>query len=92
MCSYSITLNDSIIEKIRPSFANEKALEQWLQQQMEAMVIEYYALLKKRANARIAIQAMRTQSEQNGNSELTLEEINEEIRRSRQERKSAKVS
>jgi hypothetical protein len=39
--------------------------------------------------AREAIEAMRQQSELNGNSELTLNEINEEIRLSREARKTA---
>jgi hypothetical protein len=39
-------------------------------------------------NARMAIEAMRQQSEQNGNSELSLEEINDEIRQARLERKA----
>lgn len=37
--------------------------------------------------ARSAIEEMRIQSEANGNSEMTLEEINEEIRQARLERK-----
>lgn len=38
----------------------------------------------------LAIDNMRTISEKNGNSEMTLEEINEEIRLARQERKNQK--
>ena len=38
----------------------------------------------------LAIDNMRTISEKNGNSEMTLEEINEEIRLARQERKNKK--
>ena len=91
MCSYNITLDDALVEKVRPSFADNKALEQWLQQQLESILINYYSLLEKRAKAREAIEAMRQQSEQNGNSELTLEEINEEIRQSRIDRKNAKT-
>lgn len=87
MCSYNITLNDALVEKVRPSFADNEALEQWLQQQMETVLLAYYELLEKRAKARETIEAMRLQSEQNGNSELTLDEINEEIRLARQERK-----
>ena len=83
MCSYNITLNDALVEKVRPSFANDEALEQWLQQQIEAVLIEYYALQEKRSKARKAIEAMRQQSELNGNSELTLDAINEEIRQAR---------
>ena len=91
MCSYNITLNDAIVEKVRPSFANEEAMEKWLQQQLEAMLLDYYVRMEKRTKARKAIELMRTQSEENGNSELTLDEINEEIRQTRQERKNNKV-
>jgi lipid A disaccharide synthetase len=87
MCSINITLNDALVEKVRPSFADNEALERWLQQQMETVLLAYYELLEKRAKARKTIEAMRLQSEQNGNSELTLDEINEEIRLARQERK-----
>ncbi|MBR0036726.1 MAG: hypothetical protein IJP70_03695 [Bacteroidales bacterium] len=37
--------------------------------------------------ARQAIEAMRLQSEQNGNADMTLDEINEEIRQARAARK-----
>lgn len=39
------------------------------------------------AEARKAIEEMRRQSDENGNSEMTLDEINEEIRQVRLERK-----
>ena len=89
MCGYYITINDSIIEKVRPSFVNEKDLEQWLQQQMEQLLLGFYARQKTQIRARKAIESMRQQSEMNGNSELTLEEINAEIRQARIERKDA---
>lgn len=38
--------------------------------------------------ARQAIEAMRLQSEQNGNADITLDEINEEIRQARAARKA----
>ena len=41
-----------------------------------------------RRNARAAIAAMRRTSELNGNSEMTLENINNEIRQARQARKA----
>lgn len=91
MCSYNISLNDELVEKVRPSFADDKALEQWLKQQLEAMLLNYCTLMEKRAKARKAIESMRQQSERNGNSELTLDEINEEIHQARIERKNASV-
>ena len=91
MCSINITLNDTLVEKVRPSFADGKALELWLQQQMEELLLNLYLQQETRNRARKAITAMRQQSESNGNSELTLQEINAEIRQARQERKKAIV-
>ena len=42
---------------------------------------------QRQAKARKAIKAMRRQSEENGNSELTLEEINDQIRLAREARR-----
>ncbi len=41
-------------------------------------------------NAILAVDKMRTTSENNGNSEMSLDEINEEIKSSRMERKNRK--
>ncbi|MBR0178380.1 MAG: hypothetical protein IJQ11_13255 [Bacteroidales bacterium] len=89
MCSYNITLNDALVEEVRPAFPNDDALRQWLQQQIESMLLEMKAQAEKRAVAKKAIEAMRQQSEENGNSGLSLAEIDEEIRLSRQERGKA---
>lgn len=42
---------------------------------------------RRQAKAREAISAMRRQSEENGNAELTLEDINDEIRQAREARR-----
>ncbi len=87
MCSYTITLDDTIVEKVRPSFADDQALELWLQQQIEELLLRHYTQQEKRNRARKAVLAMRKQSEANGNSKMTLDEINAEIQQARQERK-----
>lgn len=43
MCTYNISVNDTLMETIRPAFPNELALEQWLQQQMDIIIIEFAA-------------------------------------------------
>ena len=95
MCSYNITLEDALVEKVRPSFANDQELELWLKQQLEALLVRYYIEASERQQklirAKKAIDAMRQQSEQNGNAEMTLEDINEEIRQARIERRSRKA-
>ncbi|MBO4574925.1 MAG: hypothetical protein J5708_06350 [Bacteroidales bacterium] len=41
MCSYNITPDDTLVQKAKPSFADDKALKKWLQQQMEEMLRNY---------------------------------------------------
>ena len=43
MCSYNITLSDTLVEKLRPSFADDNVLQLWLQQQVEELLLDYYA-------------------------------------------------
>ncbi|MBR6160401.1 MAG: hypothetical protein IKQ75_00870 [Bacteroidales bacterium] len=83
-------MNDTLVEQVRNSFEDEQALERWLQEQMELALLQLYnsqrqAVLSK---ARQTIDAMRQHSEENGNSKLTLDEINEEIRQARLGRKN----
>ncbi len=90
MCIYNITLNDELLNETRRSFASKTAMDAWLQQQVEAMLISYNASQQAiRQNARQAIAAMRKQSEENGNADMTLDEINSEIRQARQNRKAS---
>ena len=90
MCMYNLTLNDELVRRTRRSFANETDMTAWLQRQVEALLIEYNTAQQTvRRNARAAIATMRRQSELNGNSEMTLEDINNEILQARQVRKTA---
>lgn len=88
MCMYNISLNDELVMQTRQSFASESAMTQWLQQQVEALLVSFNANQQAvRQKARKVIEAMRLQSEQNGNDTMTLEEINDEIRQARAARK-----
>ena len=90
MCTYNITLNDELLNETRRSFASKTAMDAWLQQQVEAMLMSYNDSQQAiRQNARQAIAAMRKQSEENGNAAMTLDEINSEIRQARQNRKAS---
>ena len=84
MCSYNITLSDTLVEKVRPSFADDNALQLWLQQQVEEILLNLSLRQETKIRARKAVAAMRQQSENNGNPQLTLDEINAEIRQARQ--------
>ena len=89
MCKFNITLRDEVVNETRRSFASEAAMDAWLQQQVEALLVAFNARQAAKARARQAIEAMRRQSEANGNAEMTLDEINNEIRLTREARKAA---
>ena len=60
MCTYNISVSDSLMEEIRPAFPNEEAVERWLQQQMNNILLEF--AFKQRsiaANGRTLSQRLR---------------------------------
>jgi hypothetical protein len=86
---YNLSLNDEIVRRTRQSFASETEMTAWLQRQVEALLIEYNTTQQTiRSKAREAVEAMRNISERNGNSEMTLTDINSEISQTRQARKA----
>ena len=44
MCTYNITLNDSLIAKVRPAFADDESLHQWLQKRLTAYAQQLIAM------------------------------------------------
>ena len=90
---YNITLNDELVKETRRLFESEAAMKDWLQQQVEALLMAYNSShLSARQKARLAIKAMRRQSEENGNAEMTLDEINNEIQLARKDRRYRRVA
>jgi hypothetical protein len=67
-----------------------KAFASWLQKQVESILLKFKTDHRQivLSDARKAIQEMRRQSMLNGNSELSMDEIDEEIHQSRLERKA----
>lgn len=55
MCTYNITINDTLVEKARPAFADDKALQQWLQEQVSAALERF---LSKQIETESAQKAM----------------------------------
>lgn len=39
MCTYNITLNDNLVERARPAIGADTDITQWMQRQMEALLI-----------------------------------------------------
>ena len=92
MCMYNLSLDEELVQRTRRSFANETDMTAWLQRQVEALLIEYNTTQQTvRSKAREAVEVMRNISEQNGNSEMTLEDINREIQLARKARKATAI-
>jgi len=90
MCMYNIKLDDNLISETRQRFADEQSMNNWLQHQIESLLIEFNISHQTvRDNARKAIENMRIKSEQNGNSQMSIDDINHEIRLSRLAKKTA---
>ena len=43
MCTYSFSFNDSLMERMRPAFPNEESVVEWLQQQMNGLIVDFVA-------------------------------------------------
>ena len=41
MCTYNISLSDAAIDRIRPAFKDDAAVKEWLQQQLELLVLQF---------------------------------------------------
>jgi len=41
MCTFNITLSDVAINRIRPAFKDDAAVKEWLQKQLENIVLQF---------------------------------------------------
>ena len=40
MCTYTFTLDDRLIDRISPQFQGQEAMRQWLQQELELLIVQ----------------------------------------------------
>lgn len=55
MCTYNLTLNDTLIEKARPAFTDDSAFQHWLQEQVSAMLEHFVNSQKEKEQAQQAM-------------------------------------
>lgn len=41
MCTYNISLSDAAVDRIRPAFKDDAAVQAWLQKQLEILVMQF---------------------------------------------------
>ena len=39
MCTYSISVDDTLMERVRPAFSDNEAIEAWMQTQMDLLLV-----------------------------------------------------
>lgn len=39
MCTYSISVDDSVLERVKPALPNDEAVEAWMQSQMDILLL-----------------------------------------------------
>lgn len=43
MCTYNLSFNDALMERVRPIFPSEDAVTQWMQEQMSLLLVRLAA-------------------------------------------------
>lgn len=41
MCRFNISIDDAVMEKVRPHFHSEQAVQRWLEQQVQILVAQF---------------------------------------------------
>ena len=50
MCTYTFKLDDKLVERVRPAFRDDYAINEWLQSQLETFVRQFAEKLAPRKN------------------------------------------
>jgi len=59
MCTYNISIDDSLIERVRPAFSNNAAIGFWMQSQIETMLQEMASKVNKEQPKMLLSQKLR---------------------------------
>ena len=59
MCTYNISIDDSLIERVRPAFSNNDAIGFWMQSQIETMLQEMASKVNKEQPKMLLSQKLR---------------------------------
>jgi hypothetical protein len=68
MCTYSISIEDNLIEQLRPTLGTDKDVNGWMQRQVELAVLQYVQQLKYRSKRQDSIQRIIAISEADGST------------------------
>ena len=59
MCTYKITVKDTLIDRVRPAFVDNHEIASWMQQQLEVILLQLAAQMEGRSAERGLSQRLR---------------------------------
>ena len=68
MCTYSISIEDTLIEQLRPTLGADSDVNDWMQHQIELAVLRYIQQLKSKNMRQESIRRIMAISEADGSS------------------------
>ena len=55
MCTYSISVDDTLMERVRPAFSDNEALEAWMQSQMDILLVRLAETLAPKSKETVSL-------------------------------------
>ena len=68
MCTYSISIEDKLMEQLKPALGGESDVNEWMQRQIELAVLRYVQQLNGKSTRKDSIQRIVAISEADGNT------------------------
>ncbi len=55
MCTYSISVDDDVLEKVKPALPDNEAVEAWMQSQMDTLLLQLAESLTRKPKAQVSL-------------------------------------
>lgn len=55
MCTYNISIDDALMERVRPAFADNAAIKDWMQSQVEVLLLQIVSENAKKKDAQMRL-------------------------------------
>lgn len=55
MCTYNISIDDALMERVRPAFADNTAIRAWMQSQVEILLLQMVGNMERTPNQEVSI-------------------------------------
>lgn len=55
MCTYSISVDDTILERVKPVLPDDKAVEAWMQSQVDILLLQLAETLSHQSKGQVSL-------------------------------------